>query len=134
MKRTMFIASFLVVFSNTNVFAGDAENGKIIFNKKCSTCHLVGPDAKNIVGPALNNIIDNPVASVEGYKYGKSLRTLGDNGAVWNIEEVDKWLINQKKYIRSALDNKKAKSKMNLKVKKEDERADLIAYLSTLSE
>ena len=95
---------------------------------------MVGPDAKASVGPALNNIVGNPVASIEGYKYSKSLKALGETGAVWSEEELDKWLVNQKKYIRAALDDKKAKSKMNLKVKKEDERADIIAYLASLTQ
>lgn len=95
---------------------------------------MVGPDAKASVGPALNNIVGNPVASIDGYKYSMSLKELAANGAVWSEAELDKWLIDQKKYVWAALDNKKAKSKMNFKLKKEDERADIIAYLATLTE
>ena len=134
MKRSVIISSIIFTLSAPQAFAVDAASGEDVFKKKCSTCHMVGPDAKASVGPALNNIVGNPIASIEGYKYSKSLKELGETGAVWSEEELDKWLVNQKKYIRAALDDKKAKSKMNFKLKKEDERADIIAYLATLTE
>lgn len=134
MKHVSILASFIFAISTTHGFAADAASGESIFNKKCASCHMVGPDAKASVGPALNNIVGNPVASIDGYKYSMSLKELAANGAVWSEAELDKWLIDQKKYVQAALDNKKAKSKMNFKLKKEDERADIIAYLATLTE
>ena len=134
MKRILFISSLLVSGITHNALAADVASGESIFNKKCGTCHEVGADAQNSAGPLLNNIVGAQVGAVDGFKYSKSLRALGENGIVWSEEELDKWLINQKKYVRATLDDKKAKSKMNVKVKKPDERADLIAYLSTLTE
>lgn len=134
MKHVGFITSLIIALSTSPSFAGDAAKGESLFKKKCSTCHQVGADAKNGVGPALNNIVGNKVAGVEDYKYGPSIVLLGESGAEWSEEELSKWLVNPKKYLRAALDDKKAKSKMSFKVKKEDDREDLIAYLSSLSE
>ena len=134
MKHTIFFTSVVLALSTSSTFAGDAVEGESIFKKKCSTCHQVGADAKNTVGPVLNNIVGNKVAGIEDYKYGASLVTLGESGAVWSEEELSAWLENPKKYLRAALDDKKAKTKMTFKVKKEDERSNLIAYLSTLTE
>ncbi len=113
--------------------AGDAVKGEAIF-KKCAACHQVGPDAQNKVGPALTGVVGAKVASAEGYKYGKSIVALGETGATWTEEELSEWLIDPKKYLRAKLDDKKAKSKMSFKLKKEDERKDVIAYLATFSE
>ena len=90
-------------------------------------------DAKNKVGPALTGIIGAKAGAVEGYKYGKDLAAAGEAGLVWTEEEVFEYLKDPKKYLRAKLDNKKAKSKMSFKLKKEDQRLDVIAYLKTFS-
>jgi len=115
-----------------SAFAGDAAKGEAIF-KKCSSCHMIGEGAENGVGPQLNGVVGRAAGSVEGYKYGKSLVAASEAGLVWTEEELSGWLENPKKYLRAKLEDKKAKSKMSFKVKKEDERADVIAYLATFS-
>lgn len=136
MKPVMF-AAFASTFMLGSAFAdahlnGDAAKGEKLF-KKCATCHKVGPDAKNGVGPQLNGIVGRAAASLEDYKYGKSLKAAAEQGLVWDEAELFAYLKNPKKYLREKLDDKKAKSKMALKVKKEDQRADIIAYLKTFA-
>jgi len=109
---------------------GDAEKGKKQF-KKCAGCHMIGEGAKNKVGPMLTGIVGRTAGSVEGYKYGKSLKKAGENGLVWSEEELFAYLKNPKKFVRAKLDDKKAKSKMSFKLKKEKHRNNLIAYLKT---
>ena len=111
---------------------GDAAKGEKLF-KKCSTCHEVGADAKNKVGPHLNDLFGRTAGALEDYKYGKSLKKAGEEGLVWTEEETFAFLKNPRKYLRKRLDDKKAKSKMTYKLKKEDQRADIIAYLKTFS-
>ncbi len=134
MKKQLFATAFLITasFATSPAQAGDAAKGEAIF-KKCMACHMVGEGAKNKVGPILTGIVGSKVASVADYKYGKSIIALGETGAVWTEEELSEWLINPKKYLRAKLDDKKAKSKMSFKLKKEDQRADVIAYLATFS-
>jgi cytochrome c len=52
--------------------AGDAVAGKAVF-RKCQACHAVGPGAANKIGPELNGIVGEPVASVEGYAFSPGL-------------------------------------------------------------
>jgi len=134
MKQQILGAAFIAAtsFSVSSAFAGDAAKGEKIF-KKCASCHMVGEGAKNRVGPILTNVVGSKMASVEGYKYGKSIVALGETGAIWTEEEIFEWLADPKKYLRAKLDDKKAKSKMSFKLKKEDERKDVIAYLATLT-
>lgn len=134
MKQTILTAAVVsaTILSASPSLAGDAAKGEALF-KKCTACHQIGPDAQNKVGPALNGIVGSQIASVEGYKYGKSIVALGETGATWTEEELSEWLLNPKKYLRAKLDDKKAKSKMSFKLKKEDQRKDIIAYLATFS-
>lgn len=134
MKQQILAAAFITAsaFVTMPVLAGDAVKGEALF-KKCAACHKIGADAKNAVGPALTGVVGRAVAGVEDYKYGKSIVELGETGAVWTEEEIFEYLANPKKYLRAKLDNKKAKSKMSFKLKKEDQRNDVIAYLATFS-
>ena len=134
MKKTCLFVGLMAAasFVSSSAFAGDAAKGEAIF-KKCAACHQVGPEAENKVGPQLTAVVGRQVASVEGYKYGKSIVALGETGLTWTEEELDAYLVNPKKYLRAKLDDKKAKSKMSFKLKKEAERADVIAYLATFS-
>lgn len=134
MTRSMIVAATLA-FSSMTAHAldgGDAAKGEKVF-KKCMSCHMVGPDAENKVGPALNDMIGRTAGTVEDYKYGKSIVEAGAAGLVWTEDEIFAYLADPKKYLRAKLDNKKAKSKMSFKLKKEDERKDVIAYLKTFS-
>ena len=132
-KKILAAALFsAVAFTASHAAAGDAAKGEAVF-KKCASCHMVGEGAKNKVGPILTNVVGANLASVEGYKYGKSIKALAETGATWTEEELFDYLKDPKKYLRAKLDDKKAKSKMSFKLKKEDDRKDVIAYLATLS-
>ena len=110
---------------------GDAVKGEKVF-KKCSSCHMVGEGAKNKVGPYLTGIVGRAAGSIEKFKYGKSLAAAGEAGLVWTEEELMEYLLDPRKYLRAKLDDKKAKSKMAFKLKKEQDRLDVIAYLQTI--
>ncbi|MXU65273.1 c-type cytochrome [Oceanomicrobium pacificus] len=102
---------------------GDAAAGENVF-KKCKACHMVGDGAKNRVGPQLNGIIDNEIASVEDFRYSKPFLALKEEGFVWDVENLSTYLENPKKMIKG--------TKMAFAgLKKEEDRADVIAYLAT---
>lgn len=134
MHKYLAIAALSSAFSllSISAHAADAAKGEELF-KKCAACHTIGEGAENGVGPQLTGVVGRAAGSVEGYKYGKSIVAAGEAGLVWTEEELDGWLTNPKKYLRAKLEDKKAKSKMSFKLKKEDERADVIAYLATFS-
>jgi len=113
-------------------YIGDALAGEKTF-KKCKACHRLGEKAKNATGPVLNNVIGRVAGSFKGYKYGKSMIKAGEEGLVWNEEEIYNYIANPRKYLRKVLGNKKAKAKMKFKLKKETERRDVIAYLKRFS-
>lgn len=132
--KTM-LAGTVIVMGTTSAFAldgGDAAKGESVF-KKCASCHMVGPEAQNKVGPQLNELFGRTAGTAADYKYGDDLIAAGEAGLVWNDDEVYAYLEDPRAYLREKLDDKKAKSKMAFKLKKEDERKDVIAYLKTFS-
>jgi cytochrome c len=70
---------------------GNADNGEDVF-KKCRACHEVGPDAKNKLGPTLNNIIGRKAGTVEGFNYSDANKEAGSKGLVWTEEVLFKYL------------------------------------------
>ncbi len=117
---------------SANAFVGDAIKGEVIF-KKCKACHKIGEGAKNSTGPVLTGVVGRAAGSFKGYKYGKGMRAANAKGLIWDEEKIFNYLRSPKKYLRAYLGNKKAKAKMKFKLKKEDERKDVIAYLLTFA-
>jgi len=103
--------------------SGDAEAGAKVF-RKCQACHAVGEGAENKVGPVLNGVVDRPVASAEGFSYSGALSDMGAEGKTWTPEELAAFLEKPRDYAPG--------TKMSFAgLRKEDERANVIAYLAT---
>ena len=106
---------------------GDATKGKVVY-AKCGVCHQVGPGATTLVGPELNGIVGRKAASVAGYAmYSAGMKKLGEEGFVWNEQNLDNWIADPKAMI--------ADSPMALAfqgIPDAGERADIISYLKTV--
>jgi cytochrome c len=120
----------LVAVGGPAFAAGDAAKGKELFTTKCGICHQVGPGAKTLVGPELNGIVGRKAASIADFpSYSAGMKKLGDDGWVWTEENIDKWITDPKAMIPDSM--------MALAfqgVPDAGERADIIAYLKTLSQ
>ena len=57
-KKIVTIMALAVAgsLSSGAAVAQDAAKGEAVF-KQCMTCHRIGPDAKNLVGPVLTGVI-----------------------------------------------------------------------------
>ncbi|MGD1879148.1 MAG: c-type cytochrome, partial [Kiloniellaceae bacterium] len=105
---------------------GDPASGAKVF-KKCAACHAVGEDAKNKIGPLLNDLIGRTAGTVEGFKYSKAMIAAGEGGMSWDDESLDAYLEKPRDYIKG--------NRMSFAgLKKDGDRADVIAYLKTFSE
>lgn len=103
---------------------GDAAKGEKIF-RKCKACHAV-EEGKNKVGPSLFNIIGRTPGTVEGFRYSKAMAAFGTDGHVWDEETLATFLEKPKDLVD--------KTKMAfVGLKKEQDRADVIAYLKQFS-
>ena len=124
-KNIVTICSFaLAIFAmaSTAHADGDAAAGEKLFKKKCKACHTVEVGGANKVGPNLAGFISRGPGKAD-YNYSKGLKAAE---FAWSDEKLDEWLTNPKKMVKGA--------KMVLKLKKEKERADVIAYLKTIGQ
>jgi len=115
----------------------DVANGEKLFNQ-CQTCHVVadaegkvlaGKNAK--VGPNLYGIVGRTAGTYEGFKYGKDIVAAGAAGLVWTPELLTAYVQDPADFLRTTLNDRKAKSGMSFKVKKAEDAADLAAFLAT---
>src|SRR5437762_685697 len=100
---------------------GKAEDGAEVF-KKCRACHDVGPDAKNKVGPLLNDIVGRKAGTIEGFSYSEANKAAGAKGLTWTEDVLLKYLENPLSFMQG--------TKMAFAgLKDEQDRKDLIAFL-----
>ena len=93
--------------------------------KRCTACHSFEEGGKNKVGPALYNVVNNAIGSVDGFGYSGGLTSYAE-GKVWSYEELDGFLKKPSKWIKGT-----AMGFAGLK--KIEDRANIIAYMRTLS-
>lgn len=119
--------------------SGDPAAGEKGFNK-CKSCHsIIKGDDETIVkggktGPNLFGLPGRSAGSADGFKYGDSIKTLGEKGFVWDETEFVAYVADPTKYLKEKLDDSKARSKMSFKLKKEEDAKDIWAYLVSVSE
>lgn len=102
---------------------GDPQVGEKVFNK-CKACHAVGADAMNRVGPVLNGVVGRAAGAAPDFKYSDVMAERATAGLVWTEEELAAFLTNPRKYMDG--------TKMSFAgLRKEQEVADVIAYLAT---
>jgi cytochrome c len=94
--------------------------------KKCAACHNFVEGAGSKVGPDLYNIVDRPIGSAEGFKYSAVMKAAHDEGKKWTYEHLSTFLKNPKTDMPGTAMGFAG-------IAKSEDRANLIAYLRTLS-
>lgn len=91
--------------------------------KACAACHSFDKGGANKVGPNLYSIVGAPHAHAEGFAYSSVLK--GMHNVTWTENNLNEFLYNPKGYAKG--------TKMAFAgVKKDADRAALIAYLKSL--
>ena len=117
---TVLSGTFLVALVSSPAYAaGDAAVGEGLYKKKCKVCHALEA-GKNKGGPSMAGIVGRQAGSTDFAKY----TGLKGSTVIWDEANLDAFLANPKKFVG-------AKS-MVIKLKKEDDRANVIEYLKTL--
>ncbi len=115
------VAGIMFAVASQALAAGDIAKGKKLA-KKCKSCHTMNEGGKNRLGPNLFGILGKPAGGVEGYKYSKAMSS---SGIIWDESTFTEFITKPKKVIKG--------TKMSFKgIKKATQRADLLAYFSTL--
>jgi cytochrome c len=102
--------------------SASAERGAQIA-KPCEICHNVEEGQGPKIGPHLYGVVDRSVASVAGFNYSAALKA---KGGKWTFAALNKWLTDPRADVPGT-------SMTFAGVSSEKQRADVIAYLNTLS-
>ncbi len=98
----------------------DAGKGEKVF-VKCKACHKL-EQGEHTVGPSLFQIIGRAIGVTEGFAYSKQMAS---HGGEWTLQDLSDFVENPRKYLPG--------TKMSFAgLKKEKDRANLIAYLMAL--
>ncbi|NVJ98529.1 MAG: cytochrome c family protein [Alphaproteobacteria bacterium] len=101
----------------------DAGKGERQF-AKCKACHSIDQGGSNGVGPNLYGVLGKPVGAHAGFNYTGALAS---NGQTWTWELMDQWLASPKNTFPGT-------AMAFAGIRKEAQRADLMAYLNSLSD
>jgi cytochrome c len=101
----------------------DAKRGETLAKRKCRACHSFAKGAGHKVGPNLYGVVLRDRGTVEGYRFSSAMKA---KGGKWTYADLFTFLANPKAFVKG--------TKMTLKTAKDKDRADLIAYLRTLSD
>jgi cytochrome c len=119
--------------------AQDATKGEQVF-KQCMTCHRIGPDAKNLVGPVLTGVIGRQSGTAPGFAYSALNKAAGENGLVWTDDLIMQYLPDPNAFLKKFLTDKgkadlaTGSTKMAFKLADEQQRKDVIAYINKFSD
>ncbi len=99
---------------------GDPALGKAQFNK-CAACHSI-KEGENKIGPSLHGIVGRPSHSIEGFNYSEAMKNYN---VTWDQATLDHYLADPRGVVNGT-------KMIFVGLKKDDDRANLIAYLETL--
>ncbi|MCJ2008099.1 c-type cytochrome, partial [Methylobacterium sp. J-092] len=92
--------------------------------KACQACHSFEKGGPNKVGPDLWEVVERKKGSHEGFDYSAGMK---EKGGTWTYADLDEFLTSPKAYVKG--------TKMAFAgISSPQERANVIAYLHTLSD
>jgi len=121
MRRTLALSFAIASLWTASALAADPAEGEKTFRRLCSACHLV-EEGKNRLGPSLHQIVGRKAGTVPGFRYSEANQK---SDVVWATDKLDEYLKDPKAYMPG---NRMAFAG----VKRDDDRANVIAYLETL--
>jgi cytochrome c len=91
--------------------------------KQCTICHNLQEGQGPKIGPDLYGVVGRPVASVPSFKYTAALKA---KGGTWTFDALNPWLTDPRADVPGT-------AMTFAGLPNEKQRADVIAYLNTLS-
>ncbi len=120
MRRADLLLIFLCMAAPATAHAaGDPAQGERLYASRCTFCHTLDQDR---IGPRHRGVYGRRVASVPGYRYSAALAA---QTFTWDAARLDSWLADPGATVPG--------TRMFGRVKSAQDRADLIAYLRSVS-
>lgn len=113
------LTSLIPLLATADVAAGEA-----FAKKKCATCHSFDKGGKNKTGPALWGVVGREKGGVSGFNYSSAM---AEKGGKWDYDTLNGFMHKPKKWLPGTI-------MAYVGIKKDNQRADLVAYLRSLSD
>jgi cytochrome c len=111
----------LALTSQASLAAGDPKRGAGEFTQDCAICHSAMA-GKNKMGPSLFAVVGRKAGSISDFAYSEAMK---QSGIDWTPDKLDAFITAPKQLMPG--------NKMSFGgISDEQERADIIGYLSTL--
>ncbi len=95
------------------------SRGQQLVESRCFACHSLD---ENRVGPALHGVVGRVAGKAAGYAYSDALATATHT---WDGNSITAWLTDPEQLLPG--------QRMNYRLEQAQDRADVVAYLSSLS-
>jgi cytochrome c len=92
--------------------------------KKCAACHTFAKGDKNGVGPNLYGIVGDHKGEGRGFNFSAAMKA---KGGTWSIDELNQFIASPKGFVPGTAMGFAG-------IPKDTERADVLAYLNSLSD
>lgn len=104
---------------------GDPARGERVF-QRCFSCHSIAPnEMAQLQGPSLFGIMGRPAAAITGFDYSDAMKAKAATGLVWAPDTLDRFIADPDAFVPGT------PMVVLPPLRDEQERADLIAYLSS---
>lgn len=111
-----------VRLQNANIDQGKSQS------RKCQACHTLEKGQPAKVGPNLWNVVGSPIIHPEStFSYSDAFKQKGQEGFTWTFENLDHFIASPRQFIPGT-------AMSFAGIKDPQQRADVIAYLRTLSD
>lgn len=102
----------------------NVQEGEKLYKKLCTSCHTDEKGGPNKVGPNLWDIVGRKKGGHEGFSYSSGMQS---KGGEWTYADLNEWLFKPSAFVKG--------TKMAFAgLPKDQERADVIAYLRTMND
>jgi cytochrome c len=115
------VVPIAVLMASADAAAGESAA------RKCAACHSFEQGGANKVGPNLWNVVMGPMAHLDSFAYSSAMSERSAAGGIWDYEALNGYLENPRGWMPGTIMSFAG-------VRREGERADIIAYLRSLSD
>ena len=105
--------------------SANVQDGEQFTHRVCIACHTFDKGGKNGVGPNLYGVVERPRDDEPGFSYSPAMEKF--KGQPWSFDALNQWLYKPSAYVPG--------TRMSFAgITSDKQRADVIAYLRTLSD